>query len=175
MYRHGLYARASCQCPVVVDTLEATSILKAVHKVRVTGILLQNDRILLVKQRMSPRREWSLPGGTVEVGETLTEACRREVWEETGLDTSVESLAFLAHRTDPPLFDAGFLLCRIGGTIRIPPPEFEDNPISDVAFFSVNDLETMGFGRAFVDFVRSLDDRPALGVPFVGAKEAIGL
>ena len=107
----------------------------ATFKVRVTGILLQNDRILLVKQRISARREWSLPGGTVEVGETLTEACRREVWEETGLYTSVRSLAFLAHRTDPPLFDAGFLLSRVGGTIRIPPPDFEDNLISDVCCF----------------------------------------
>ena len=33
----------------------------------------------------------------------------------------------------------------------------------------------MGFGGAFVDFLRSLDDLPARGVPFVGAKEAIGL
>ena len=147
----------------------------ATFKVRVTGILLENDRILLVRQRISVRREWSLPGGTVEVGETLTEACRREVWEETGLDTRVESLAFLAHRTGPPLFDAGFLLCRIGGTIRIPPPEFEDNPISDVALFCVNQLQTIGFGSAFVHFVRSLDARPAYGMPFVGAKEAISL
>lgn len=148
----------------------------ATYKVRVTGILLQqDDRILLVKQRMSARREWSLPGGTVEVGETLTEACRREVWEETGLDTIAESLAFLAHRTDPPLLDAGFLLSRVGGTIKIPPPEFEDNPITDVAFFFVNQLETMGFGSAFVEFLRSLGGRLENGVPFVGAKEAIGL
>ena len=149
--------------------------LAAVHKVRVTGILLQDDRVLLVKQRMSARRGWSLPGGTVEVGETLVEACRREVWEETGLDTNAKSLVFLAHRTDPPLFDAGFRLSRVGGTIRVPPPEFEDNPISEVAFFFVNQLESMGFGGAFVDFLRSLDDLPARGVPFVGAKEAIGL
>ncbi|MDE0027465.1 MAG: NUDIX domain-containing protein [Spirochaetaceae bacterium] len=147
----------------------------ATHKVRVTGILLQNDRVLLVRQRMSALREWSLPGGTVEVGETLTEACRREVWEETGLDTSARSLVFLAHRTDPPLFDAGFRLSRVGGAIRVPPPEFEDNPISDVAFFLVNELEAMGFGGAFVHFLRALDDRAAHGVPFVGAKEAIGL
>ena len=147
----------------------------ATFKVRVTGILVENDRILLVKQRMSASREWSLPGGTVEVGETLTEACKRETWEETGLDTTVQSLAFLAHRTDPPLFDAGFRLCRAGGTIRIPPPEFEDNPISDVAFFFVDQLPALGFGSAFVQFLHSLDDRPAQGVPFVGAKETIGL
>ena len=147
----------------------------ATHKVRVTGILLQNDRILLVKQRMSASRAWSLPGGTVEVGETLVEACRREVWEETGLDTSARSLDFLAHRTDPPLFDAGFRLSLVGGTIRIPPPEFEDNPILDVAYFLVSQLETMGFDGAFVHFLRALDDRAAHGVPFVGAKEAIGL
>ena len=105
----------------------------------------------------------------------MTEACRRKIWEETGLYTSVKSLAFLAHRTDLPLFDAGFRFCRVGGTIRIPPPEFEDNPISDVAFFFVHQLDTIGFGSAFVHVFRSLDARPAYGMPFVGAKEAIGL
>ena len=51
----------------------------------------------------------------------------------------------------------------------------EDNPISDVAFFSVNQLPAIGFGSAFVHFLRSLDDRPVRGTPFVGAKDAIGL
>jgi ADP-ribose pyrophosphatase YjhB (NUDIX family) len=45
------------------------------------------DQVLLVQRAKAPSIGlWSLPGGKVEVGETLREACLREVKEETGLD-----------------------------------------------------------------------------------------
>jgi len=40
-------------------------------KVRVTGILIENGKILLVKQKVNAQRKWSLPGGTLELGEPL--------------------------------------------------------------------------------------------------------
>ncbi len=46
--------------------------------------------VVLVKRRFEPLAgRWSLPGGTVEVGETLEEAVAREILEETGLVVSV--------------------------------------------------------------------------------------
>lgn len=51
------------------------------------AIIVDGDRVLLV-QRAKPPLEgyWSLPGGVLEVGETLKEAVSREVREETGLE-----------------------------------------------------------------------------------------
>ncbi|HEV2121550.1 MAG TPA: NUDIX domain-containing protein [Chloroflexota bacterium] len=46
----------------------------------------ENGRILCVKQAYGPRR-WTLPGGRMEPGESVLEALRREVWEETGYRT----------------------------------------------------------------------------------------
>ena len=46
--------------------------------------------IVLVKRRFEPLAgQWSLPGGTLEVGETLTTGIAREVEEETGLTVDV--------------------------------------------------------------------------------------
>jgi ADP-ribose pyrophosphatase YjhB (NUDIX family) len=55
--------------------------------VSVGAVVLEEGRVLLVKRGHPPLQgQWSLPGGVVEVGETLREAVAREVKEETGLD-----------------------------------------------------------------------------------------
>jgi mutator protein MutT len=48
------------------------------------------ERVLLVKRRFEPLAgQWSLPGGAVDVGETLQACVAREMREETGLDVEV--------------------------------------------------------------------------------------
>ena len=59
--------------------------------VGVGAVVLNGEgRVLLVKRAHEPLKgEWSLPGGGVEVGETLDAAVVRELFEETGLIVSV--------------------------------------------------------------------------------------
>jgi|SRR5579864_2616585 len=50
------------------------------------AVIVREGRVALVRRGAQPRRgEWSIPGGLVELGETLRQAAEREALEETGL------------------------------------------------------------------------------------------
>ena len=72
--------------------------------VGVGGVVVQDGKALIVKRAHEPRKgEWSLPGGRVELGESLEDAARREIKEETGLDVDVGPLVEVfdrVHRLD---------------------------------------------------------------------------
>ncbi|OFV83780.1 MAG: NUDIX hydrolase [Acidobacteria bacterium RIFCSPHIGHO2_02_FULL_67_57] len=61
--------------------------------VGVGGVVIRDTRVLLVQRASEPLAgQWSLPGGAVELGETLEEAVVRELKEETGLTVRVVKL-----------------------------------------------------------------------------------
>lgn len=72
--------------------------------VGVGAVVVQDGKALIVKRAHEPRKgEWSLPGGRVELGETLVDAAKREIKEETGLDVDVGPIVEVfdrVHRLD---------------------------------------------------------------------------
>jgi ADP-ribose pyrophosphatase YjhB (NUDIX family) len=67
--------------------------------VGVGGVVIERGRALLIRRGEEPLRgQWSIPGGTLEVGETLEEGTRRELEEETGLQVRVVELIELFER-----------------------------------------------------------------------------
>jgi 8-oxo-dGTP diphosphatase len=58
--------------------------------VGVGAVVVRDGRALIIKRAHEPRKgEWSLPGGLLELGESLQDAARREIKEETNLDVTV--------------------------------------------------------------------------------------
>ncbi|MGA3293859.1 MAG: NUDIX hydrolase [Candidatus Acidiferrales bacterium] len=69
--------------------------------VGVGGVVISKGRALLIKRGSPPlERQWSIPGGMLEVGETLLAGVRRELAEETGVEVRVIELIEVFERID---------------------------------------------------------------------------
>ena len=75
------------------------------------GIVIHEGRALLIRRGSEPLRgEWSIPGGSLELGETLEEGVIRELLEETGLDVRISGIVEIFERIfpgEPPRFVEG--------------------------------------------------------------------
>jgi 8-oxo-dGTP diphosphatase len=71
-----------------------------VPTVGVAGVIFNNQKqVLLIQRNQAPAMGlWSIPGGKLEAGESMREACRREIKEETGLDTEIKSIVAVVER-----------------------------------------------------------------------------
>jgi mutator protein MutT len=85
------------------------------HIVAVGALVVNTQaQVLLIK---SPRYEdWEFPGGQVEEGETIPQALKREVFEETGIVVEVKSLVGIYSNTRmPPIVNLDFICDYISG------------------------------------------------------------
>ena len=68
-------------------------------RMAVGAVVVDRGRVLLVRRGKEPLKgHWSLPGGVLELGESLTDGVEREVLEETGLFVEVVELVELLDR-----------------------------------------------------------------------------
>jgi 8-oxo-dGTP diphosphatase len=124
--------------------------------VGVGGVVVQDGRALIVKRAHEPRKgEWSLPGGIVELGETLVDAARREIKEETGLDVDVGDVIEVfdrVHRLDGRVqfhFVIVDYLCRpIGGSLQA------GDDADDVAWVTVDEIAAYGVNAFAAGVIR---------------------
>jgi len=118
--------------------------------VGIGGVIIDQGRTLLIRRGSEPLLgEWSIPGGTLELGESLEEGVARELLEETGIEVCVLELIELFDRVyledgsagadvkRRPRFHfviADYLCERIGGDPRA------GSDVTDVAFAREEEL-----------------------------------
>jgi 8-oxo-dGTP diphosphatase len=70
--------------------------------VGIGGVVIEDDRALLIRRGSEPLRgQWSIPGGTLELGESLQDGVARELLEETALEVRVLDLIEVFDRIFP--------------------------------------------------------------------------
>jgi ADP-ribose pyrophosphatase YjhB (NUDIX family) len=70
--------------------------------VGIGGVVIENDHALLIRRGTEPLMgQWSIPGGTLELGESLQAGVARELLEETGLQVRVLELIEVFDRIFP--------------------------------------------------------------------------
>ena len=124
------------------------------------ALIFRRGRVLLVERGKEPLKGyWSLPGGVLEVGESLKEGVCREVREETGLIVKAVEIAEVFERI---MRDAGGkpeyhyvlidFLCRVAGGKLVPADDVsraEWMPRRDLANYRITDGTVEVIERAY--------------------------
>ncbi|MFO1073712.1 MAG: NUDIX hydrolase [Geminicoccaceae bacterium] len=115
--------------------------------VGVGAVVWRGERVLLIRRGQPPRLgQWSLPGGGQLLGETLAEAVRREVREETGLElAAVELLTTLDLIERDPDGRVRFHYVLVDFTAEAPAgePQAGDDAAA-VGWFALDELAGLG-------------------------------
>lgn len=142
-------------------------------KIRPTGILIENNKILLLDQTVNSNRKWSLPGGSLKNEETLEECLIRETREETGLEVKIIKLLYVNDffRNGIYVLHITFLIKRISGSLG-KTTDTDEEEIRDVKMIPIDNLKKLGFDSIFVKLVKN--NFPESG-SYKGSKSNIGL
>jgi 8-oxo-dGTP diphosphatase len=136
--------------------------------VGVGAVIIDRGRVLLVKRGSPPMLgQWTIPGGVVELGETLRSAAEREAQEETGLTVHVGEVIEVIDRILPG--DDGrtqfhyvlvdFLCSVVQGEANA------GSDAAEVAWAAENELETFKLEKTALEVIFK-----ALGLAPLGAK-----
>lgn len=112
-----------------------------------SAVIFDETRTKVLLTRRMDNGLWCIPGGAMESGESVAEACEREVFEETGLRVRVkrlvgvysnpDQLVVYPDETKVHIVVVGFEAEVISGELSL------SNETTDVGFFSFAEMETM--------------------------------
>jgi mutator protein MutT len=108
------------------------------------GVLILDEQGRLLLQRRADDGSWDVPGGALELGETVEEAARREVREETGLE--IGEMTLFGVFSGPALFhiypngDQAYYVCVVFVTRDVTGELRASHEGTDLRFFAVDEV-----------------------------------
>jgi len=123
--------------------------------VGIGAVIICNGKILLAKRGSEPdKNKWSIPGGLVELGETVQETTVREVKEETNLEVQVRRLIDVVDNLEPDekgrlryhFVVLDFLVHLKGGSLRA------GSDVLDVRWVPLGEVEEYDLTKTFREF-----------------------
>ncbi|MDN3669898.1 NUDIX hydrolase [Echinicola jeungdonensis] len=115
-------------------------------RTRVNGVLIEKDKILMVKHRMAQNRVfWNVPGGGMHYQTNVEENLQREFLEETGLEIGINQFLYVSEFLQPPLHAIELFFeveKRAGKLVKGTDPELqpEKQIIEEVKFMSLEEI-----------------------------------
>jgi mutator protein MutT len=130
----------------------------------VGAVVIHEGRVLLIRRGKEPMRgRWLIPGGTVELGETLEEALVREVAEETGLEVRPRDVVLVfdriqrdGDRVSYHYVIVDYLCDYVSGTLRA------GSDAEDAAFVAEEDLAAYDVPQQALELVQKAFERRRL-------------
>lgn len=120
-------------------------------------VCLKDDQVLLVKRANPPiTRQWSIPGGGQELGETTREAALRELKEETGVDAELIGLIDVidtVREDEEGRIQFHYTLVDFAAIWRSGEPVADDD-VSDAQWVLLSDLEDKGLWSETIRVIR---------------------
>lgn len=121
-------------------------------RMRVSVVVVHEGQILLIQEETDGETAYSLPGGGVELHESIAEATRREVREETGIEVHFDRLLWVDERIDKSAkgkHTVGIgVLAKLDphGEVQTPAPGgVEDEQIIWAGWVDLDDFRTLQF------------------------------
>ena len=141
----------------------ASKIYPDAPRVAVGAVVIHRDKVLLVLRNQAPAKGlWAIPGGSVELGETLKTAAEREVLEETGLRVRAGEViyTFDAIQCDPEgrVQYHYVIIDLLAEALDPDQPLHADDDARDAAWFSLADLSnpSLPISPTTLDLLQSL-------------------
>ena len=117
----------------------------------VGAVAVDEDRLLLVRRGHGPAAGWwSVPGGRVEVGETLAEAVVRELAEETGLEGVCGDLVGWVERIGD---DFHYVILDFAVTVLEPRPPVAGGDAAEAAWVPVPEVTDRQLVEGLAEFL----------------------
>ncbi|MDP2933671.1 MAG: NUDIX domain-containing protein [bacterium] len=115
------------------------------------GVLFTPDKTKVLLVRRTDNQQWCLPGGFMQAGETIAEACEREVWEETGL--TVQTNRFIGLYSNPNIlatYDDGRKFHVVVAVCEVEVVKGQlatSDETTQINFFSLGEIKNLGLAN----------------------------